>query len=549
MTDFDIGNAIVHLYQAAEKQAAASVPCTLEGRLVLSSSGYMLLEVPNDLGNGAFKALNEAGKEQPISESRGGYNAHITVLRPDEVAKAGDAVNAYRGKTFKFNLGSVRVIDNPAGWKEVSKCWVLSVRSPELIKMRNALDLGPPKYPFHITFAIRKRNALRDTRGLSSFEKLAANTSIRKSDVHGKGLFATKAFKIGEPIISRFMTKFPGKDNLVRWEQSDEARYTNHSDDPNILVVKDGDYLRLEAARDIAPNEELRADYGKTTSNIGPGFYYTYQGKPYGGPVSPALEKEAVNKNQLITQQLVQARKDTETPKSEAQAAAGNYKKGKVVMHGMTISIENPKGSTRSGTDASGKKWSTVMKTDYGYVLGTVGRDKDHVDVFIGDSPEVELVYVVNQVDPQSKRFDEHKVMMGYLSEDDAKSAYLANYEKDWQGLGSIVAMTMSDFKEWLDKGDQRKKAATGSVYLNALKTTPLTWDKQQDAAGNLMTHLRRVRERGDTAINEAATYDRLQNAMDPNRANQQFINYLQGTKPPLVDHPLDRFLQGESLS
>lgn len=99
------------------------------------------------------------------------------------------------------------------------------------------------------------------------------------------------------------------------------------------------------------------------------------------------------------------------------------------------------------------------MKHDYGYFLGTQGRDKDHLDVFIGPHPDVELVYVINQIDPETKRFDEHKVMCGFRSEAEAREGYLANYADDWKGLDSIVPMTMQAFKEWL-KGDTTKKAS-----------------------------------------------------------------------------------------
>lgn len=92
------------------------------------------------------------------------------------------------------------------------------------------------------------------------------------------------------------------------------------------------------------------------------------------------------------------------------------------------------------------------MKHSYGYILGTEDKsnDEDHVDVFLGDQPESEIVFVVNQLDPETKKFDEVKVMMGFVTEEAAKAGYLANYDADWQGLGEIRAMTMPDFKEWL---------------------------------------------------------------------------------------------------
>lgn len=151
---------------------------------------------------------------------------------------------------------------------------------------------------------------------------------------------------------------------------------------------------------------------------------------------------------------LAAARAATHPSPTEAQKHAGNYPKGKVQLHGMTITIENPKGSTRSGTDRTGKTWTSLMRHDYGYINGTVGRDKDHLDAFLGPHHESELVHVVDQVSPHSGRFDEHKVVFGARSGAEARDIYLANYAKGWKGLGNITAMPVHEFKAWLQHHD-----------------------------------------------------------------------------------------------
>lgn len=168
---------------------------------------------------------------------------------------------------------------------------------------------------------------------------------------------------------------------------------------------------------------------------------------------APKLIKEGTE----LAVQLAAARKATAEPKSEAHAAAGNYAKGKVKMHGMTITLENPQGSTRSGVDPDGKAWTTKMVHDYGYINCTVDNDDDHVDVFIGPDPHAELVFVVDQVDPKTGEFDEHKCMFGFLTADDAREGYLKHYEDGWQGLGNLTPLTMQQFRWWLDEGDQTK--------------------------------------------------------------------------------------------
>lgn len=154
------------------------------------------------------------------------------------------------------------------------------------------------------------------------------------------------------------------------------------------------------------------------------------------------------------------ARSEVAPEPTEAQKEAGNYKKGHLTLQGLDIALENPKGSTRSGIDPDGKEWQSTMAHDYGYIKRTLGADGDHVDVFIGDKPDSETVYVVDQVDPKTGKFDEHKVMMGFADEQAARAGYLGNYEEGWQGLGAIKAMPVEDFKRWVKEGDTTKPVA-----------------------------------------------------------------------------------------
>lgn len=145
------------------------------------------------------------------------------------------------------------------------------------------------------------------------------------------------------------------------------------------------------------------------------------------------------------------------TNPSEAQKEAGNYKKGHVKINGFDVSIEHPAGSVRSGKDASGKEWSQVMNNTYGYIRGTKGVDGDHIDVFLGPDMNSDMVYVVDQVNTDGS-FDEHKVMMGFSSLEDARSAYLSNYEEGWQGLGNITGVALDEFKKWIDSSIRKTK-------------------------------------------------------------------------------------------
>lgn len=161
-------------------------------------------------------------------------------------------------------------------------------------------------------------------------------------------------------------------------------------------------------------------------------------------------------------ERLKNAIAETEPNPSEAQKKAGNYKKGHLSFGGYDFTVETPKGTTRSGKDEQGKPWSVTMHDTYGYILGKIGVDGDHIDMFINDAADLDSfdgnVYVVDQVNPETGEFDEHKVMYGYPSEEAATEAYLANYSKGWKGLGKVTAVPKATFDKWLESSDRKTK-------------------------------------------------------------------------------------------
>lgn len=161
-------------------------------------------------------------------------------------------------------------------------------------------------------------------------------------------------------------------------------------------------------------------------------------------------------------ERLKSAIAETETEPTEAQKKAGNYKKGHLSFGGYDYTVETPKGVTRSGKDEQGKPWSVTMHDTYGYILGKIGVDGDHIDMFINDAADLDTfdgnVYVVDQVNPETGEFDEHKVMYGYPSEEAATEAYLANYSKDWKGLGKVTSVPKATFDKWLESSDRKTK-------------------------------------------------------------------------------------------
>ena len=157
-----------------------------------------------------------------------------------------------------------------------------------------------------------------------------------------------------------------------------------------------------------------------------------------------------------IQEAVEAARAEVNTEPTEAQKEAGNYKKGHVTVRGLDITIENPVGSVRAGKTQDGEEWSVTMPADYGYLKRTTGADGDHVDVYIGPNHESKRVYVVDQIDPETGAFDEHKAILGTNSEKEARDLYAAGFSdrKGPQRIGAITRMGWDGFEEWAKSGD-----------------------------------------------------------------------------------------------
>ena len=303
-------------------------------------------------------------------------------------------------------------------------------------------------------------------------EKAAGQVyEIRKSAIHGKGCFATKSFEPGD-VIGKALHKMP--DQLQTYDETMLGRFINHADEDNTTLRDDGDgTYSLVASRAIASGEELTANYRDADEMLGPGHTYTYEGKPLQiAEDDPTEEKTAGLRNDLL-KEIERARGETDTNPTEEQKKAGNYTKGKFSLHGLQISLENPKGSTRSGKDKSGKAWSITMAHDYGYIRGTLSdADEDHVDCFIGPNPESHMVFIIDQNDPATGKFDEHKVIFGASTKAEAEAVYLSCYDKDWKGLAGTKSMHLYEFKRWLKTGDTGKPSV-GQVVEKAAESRP----------------------------------------------------------------------------
>lgn len=199
-----------------------------------------------------------------------------------------------------------------------------------------------------------------------------------------------------------------------------------------------------------------------------------------GESITDYAERVAEEHQAQRTRKEEEAKVDTNP--TEAQKEAGNYKKGHIKVDGLDITIEQPKGSIRRGTDANGKQWESEMHNTYGYIRGTESVDGDHIDIFLSDNPTEGNVFVVDQVNKDGS-FDEHKVMYGFSDMESAKRAYLSNYEEGWQGLGSITEVKKEDFKKWIDSSKRKTKPFAEYTSVKTQDDTQTKKPTEENAA------------------------------------------------------------------
>lgn len=237
--------------------------------------------------------------------------------------------------------------------------------------------------------------------------------------------------------------------------------------------------------------EEVGNGEASSESEIGEGSDSGRKGRQETGSMEPgkgsAVRGSHLPQEASFGERLKSAIAETETEPTEAQKKAGNYKKGHLSFGGYDYTVETPKGVTRSGKDEQGKPWSVTMHDTYGYILGKIGVDGDHIDMFINDAADLDTfdgnVYVVDQVNPETGEFDEHKVMYGYPDEAAATEAYLANYSKGWKGLGKVTSVPKATFDKWLESSDRKTKPFAEYAMVQREQRAAYEEEMMQDGA------------------------------------------------------------------
>ena len=281
-------------------------------------------------------------------------------------------------------------------------------------------------------------------------------------------------------------------------------------DESGVIVKRDNTAFdsELEALKSIQARKAIRAGYDVEPTKWGDGFgLKVIENSPEPEPINnDTLDETAPNEGAVFdpaesdlstesVDKVVDKNNTTEistnseidlaaheaatsptnelTEPTEAQKEANNYKLGRLEFEGLKIGIENPQGSKRSGIDPNGQEWSVDMQHHYGDITGTKGADGDAIDVFIKPDPKAgKPVFIVDQVDPSTGKFDEHKVMMGFDTVEEAEQAYFSNYDKGWKGLGNISPVNVDEFKQWT-KGDTTKP-----FFKNNISRVPISAPK-----------------------------------------------------------------------
>ena len=283
------------------------------------------------------------------------------------------------------------------------------------------------------------------------------------------------------------------------------ARRIEVQEDDWIESGKYGDTYKQTIIVD-GTHKVIKVDAPDTKGNY-IGSAYEYDGQTFGDLLDVL---NYIDASLSLANAVAVAEKETDTTPTEKQKEAGNYKKGHVQVGTFNITIENPKGSVRSGIDTEGNKWETIMQNTYGYIRGTEGVDGDHIDVFLSDDIDGwngRRVFVVDQYNEDGS-FDEHKVMLGFNETDDAEAAYFANYDSDWANNHKTVvtAVNLEDFEKWIDSSHRKTKAF--AEYKSVKNVEEQSSGTQVDRLSEIKSHIEELHKEQEAAHGQSDIFE-----------------------------------------
>ena len=263
------------------------------------------------------------------------------------------------------------------------------------------------------------------------------------------------------------------------------------------------------------------------------GSYFEFDNKRFG---DIAEIVNYIDNRDTLASKIAQAEAETDQNPTEAQKEAGNYKKGHVRIGQFNITVENPKGSVRRGTDKNGNPWKTTMHNTYGYIRGTKGVDGDHIDVFLTDDIDGwngRRVYIVDQYN-EDGTFDEHKVMLGFNDEDDARNAYFANYSDDWADKRKIVmtSTNLEDFEKWIDSSHRKTKPFAEYRSVNAEQSKSIS---PADRIAEIDAQMADLKKQADEAHGRSDLFEEARIISESNELYAERRRLVQEIQPSAV--------------
>ena len=432
-------------------------------------TGRILKAIKSPEEERAIAAANEEAAarmaknaKQVIAEERGEVaptGKHWT--KEERAARAGDAEAARR--LFEEHVPEdVSIPTTPTERAALRARLDALLRAADDAKIKVPAKVGYDGTSDHIVY-LRAAKDLHRKLGQRSFAGQRARDQIQSF------LVAERAAKQGDFAVLRDMRRVEG-DLAMRRDQGDvdtkaaaPAGSDAEADAVQTKIPKSArGAVRIAASEDRPPSPVRKIALTEEAKREAMESFARAEAKAKGQVNTTRLDEIVRPKTPEATSAKVveRAANKTNIEPSDAQKKAGNYAKGAVKWNGLEIAIENPKGSRRSGKDPSGREWSVEMPDHYGYIRRTAGADGDQVDVYVGPNPKSEKVYVVEQRDLRTEKFDEHKALVGYDSLTDAMSAYDRAFSdgRGFERIKDIQEMSVDEFKAWV-KSDKPKKA------------------------------------------------------------------------------------------
>ena len=422
--------------RTAEEKVVSSLPAVGNDTVEVQSES----EVGNSMSGNSSEATSSTDKVSESSKTKQGKDAETDVKLSDEIDENGKPLVLAKDGTTTFGI-----MEPESGLKEAPI---------QLSLGENYVDENGKNHGYGLLHIEAGHGKQIRSAGFPSVEEFVEEVAKNYVDIR-------EGAKIGN-TQTYLLEMTDNHNNTLFVQLSKDGTYWNVNS-AGIFNVK---YSRRKPKVYSVPalGEDINTDTSEVDSDHSEGVAAPAgnSSKTSASKVSESPETKQEKAEKSISAKVKEASADVNTEPTEAQKEAGNYKKGHVQVGAFDITIEQPEGSIRRGTDADGKQWESKMHNTYGYFCGTEGVDGDHIDVFLSndmDGWNGAQVFVVDQYNPDGT-FDEHKVMLGFNDASDAKNNYLANYEKGWENGRRIdvSAVSLEDFEKWIASSHRKTK-------------------------------------------------------------------------------------------